>query len=59
MPVLEIDIECQEIEEVELQVFRRGVVDVGDDPVGVFLLDDLEHALEVPLDSLGSEPTRH
>src|SRR5439155_21700419 len=56
---LEIDVEADEIEEREPEVFGRGVVDVRHQPLGVFLLDDPVEPLEVTLDLAAAKPARH
>ena len=56
---LEVDVEAHEIEERELEVFRRGVVDVGHEPVRVLVLDHPAKPLEVALDLWATQPARH
>ena len=55
---LEVDVERDEVEERQLQVLGRRVVDVGDEPVGVLVLDGVVQPLEVPLDACGGRCQR-
>src|SRR5919198_2062388 len=52
----EINVEAHQIEERQVQVLRRGVVDVGDQRVGVLLLGRGVQPLEELLDATGPVP---
>src|SRR3989442_396029 len=53
----QVHVEGHEVEERELQVFRRRVVHVGHEGVGILLLRDAIEPLDEPLDPPPSVPT--
>src|SRR5207247_326680 len=53
---LEVDIEANEVEEGELQILRGGIVDVGDQAVGILGSCGLAESLEVTLRTAAAEP---
>ena len=55
---LEVDVEAHEVEERQLEVFRRGIVHVGDEPARVLVLDHPIQAREVPLNPAATQPAR-
>src|SRR5919197_960579 len=54
--LLEVDVEREEVEERKIEVFRRRIVDVGDQPARIGVLDGFVKALEVALDRSPAEP---
>ena len=56
---LEVHVEAHEVEERQLEVFRRGVVHVCHEPAGVLLHDRPVQPLEVALDPSAAQPARH
>src|SRR5437773_3870671 len=55
---LEVHVVTNEIEEWELKVFRRGVVHIGDQSLGVLVLDRRIELLQIALDPPVTVPTR-
>ena len=59
LAALEVDVERDEVEERKVQVLRRRIVDVRDEPVGVLVPDRVVKPLEVALDLAAPEPASH
>ena len=54
--VFEVDVEAEQVEEGKLQVFGRGVIDVGHDGIRGFLLHHFVDAAKITLDAAGPQP---
>ena len=54
--LLEVDVEREQVEKRQIEILRRRVVDVGDQPAGIGVLDGFVQALEVALDRSAAKP---
>ena len=55
-PRLQVDVEREQIEKRQLEVFGCGVVDVRDETVGILFLDRAVDTLDVALDRFAANP---
>jgi hypothetical protein len=55
---LQIDIERNHIEKGQVEVFRRRIIDVGDDRLGVLLFGDRVEPIQVASNAAAAEPAR-
>src|SRR5438093_633882 len=52
----EVDVEADQVQEGEVEVLGRGIVDVGDEGAGILRLDDLVQPAQIPLDPAAAQP---
>ncbi len=59
MLVMEIDVEAEEVGEIDRQIFGRREIRVGDEPLGIDVLDEADELLEEGADVVRPVPAHH
>src|SRR5262249_28739638 len=53
---LQVDVEADKIKERQIEILRRGVVDVGHEGIRILRLDHVIEVPEIPLDAMTPQP---